>query len=131
MGNKILDFLIPPLVLRKDALSPTLLGLCIDELKQMIVKFINEERIEEVVIWNVQLSCFCCMQMMWYFLHTLGDAKKLMRALEDFCMHEIMSMERVVEYMLKVQKSPLHQLLGIAWKQEKRSKRHIKAKFCV
>ena len=45
---------------------------------------------------------------------------------------EIMAMERVVEYMFKVQKSSSHQqLLELHGKKAKRSKRHIKAKFCI
>ena len=34
-------------------LSPTLFGVCIDELEQIVVKFVNDESIEEVVIENV------------------------------------------------------------------------------
>ena len=31
-------------------LSPTLFGLCIDEVDQMVAKFVNEESVEEVAI---------------------------------------------------------------------------------
>ena len=34
------------------SLSPTLCGICIDELEQIVVKFVKEEGFE-VVIWNV------------------------------------------------------------------------------
>ena len=34
-------------------LSPTLFGLCIDELEQMVIKFIKEEGIKEVTLGNV------------------------------------------------------------------------------
>ena len=40
---------------------------------------------------------------------------------------EIMAMERVVEYMLKVQKVPRIDFLELHGKQAKRSKRHINA----
>ena len=44
---------------------------------------------------------------------------------------EIMTMEKVVEYMHKIQKSPHIDFLELHGKHEKRSKRRIKAKFCV
>ena len=34
-------------------LSPTLFGLCIDELEEMVTKFVKEECVEEVAIGNV------------------------------------------------------------------------------
>ena len=34
-------------------LSPTLFALCIDELEEMVTKFVKEECVEEVVIGNV------------------------------------------------------------------------------
>ena len=44
---------------------------------------------------------------------------------------EIMAMERVVEYMLKVQKSLLLKLIRIAWEASKRCNRHVKAAVCI
>ena len=38
-------------------LSPTIFSLCVDELEQMIVKFVKEEGIEEVAIQNVVIMC--------------------------------------------------------------------------
>ena len=40
-------------------LSPTLFGLCIDELEEMVVKFVKEEGIKEVV-GNVVIMLVVC-----------------------------------------------------------------------
>ena len=44
---------------------------------------------------------------------------------------EIMTMERVVEYILKVQKVPRIDFLELHGKEAKRSKRRIKANICI
>ena len=44
-------------------LSPTLFGLCIDELEEMVAKFVKEEGVEEVAIENVVIMLHY-MQMM-------------------------------------------------------------------
>ena len=42
---------------------------------------------------------------------------------------EIMAMERVVEYMLKLQKSPSHQLPRIVWEASKKIQKMHKSKI--
>ena len=45
--------------------------------------------------------------------------------------YEIMAIERVVEYMLKVHKSPSHKLSRIAWQASKNIQKTQTTKFCV
>ena len=54
MGNRLSDcFNITIGVKQGWALLPTLFGLCIDELKEMVAKFVKEEGVKEAVIRNV------------------------------------------------------------------------------
>ena len=54
MGDGIMIFLKNTNGVKQGSpLSPTLFGLCIDELEEMVTKFIKEECVEEVVIGNV------------------------------------------------------------------------------
>ena len=50
--------------------SPTLFSLYIDELDEMVAKFVKEENMDEVVIGKVVIM-LCCIQMIWYFLQML------------------------------------------------------------
>ena len=67
-------------------LSITLIGLCIDELEEMVAKFVKKEGIEEVVIRNVVIMLLLYADVL-FFANTLGDAQKLMKALEKHCMN--------------------------------------------
>ena len=53
----------------------------------MVAKFVKEECVEEVVIANVVIMLLLCVDDIELFANTLGDAQKLMRALEIFDMH--------------------------------------------
>ena len=54
MGDRLLDFFNNTIGVKQGCpLSLTLFGLCIDELERMIVEFVNEESIEEIVTRNV------------------------------------------------------------------------------
>ena len=66
-------------------LLPTQFGLCIDELVEVVSKFVKEENIEEVTIGNVFIALLL-------YTNTLEDTQKLMRALEAFCMHIVLSL---------------------------------------
>ena len=65
-------------------LSPTLFGLCIDELEEMVAKFAKEEGVEEVAIGNVAIMLLLYADDVVCFANTLGYAQKLMKALETF-----------------------------------------------
>ena len=54
-------------------LSPTLFGLCIDELDEMVVKFAKEEGIEEVAIENIVIMLLLYVNDIVLFANILGD----------------------------------------------------------
>ena len=72
-------------------LSSTLFGLCIDELEEMATKFVKEECVEEVGFGNAMIMHLLYADDVVLFANTLGDAQKLMKALEIFCMHTKLS----------------------------------------
>ena len=54
MRDKFSDFFNSTIGIKQEcALSLTLFGLCINELEEMVTKFVNEECVEEVAIGNV------------------------------------------------------------------------------
>ena len=63
-----------------------LCGLCIDELEEMVAKFVKEECVMEVSIMFLLYA-----DDVVFFANTLGDAQKLMKALEKNCMHTKLS----------------------------------------
>ena len=51
MRDRLFDFFTSTIgVKQRCPLSPTLFGLCFDELEEIVAKFVKEEYIEEVVI---------------------------------------------------------------------------------
>ncbi|MCO5565063.1 hypothetical protein L7F22_018734 [Adiantum nelumboides] len=64
MGDEISDFFTSTIgVKERCPLSPTLFGLLIDELEHMILEFMQQKSIEEVMIGNAVII-FCYMRMM-------------------------------------------------------------------
>ena len=53
----------------------------------MIVKFVKEENIEEVVIGNVVIMILLYADDAIFFANIIGDAQILMSALEEFFMY--------------------------------------------
>ncbi|MCO5583232.1 hypothetical protein L7F22_037140 [Adiantum nelumboides] len=68
-------------------LSPTLFGLLIDELEHMVLEFMQQEGIEEVMIGNAIIMLLLYANDVVLLEHNLEDAHKLMIALENFCLH--------------------------------------------
>ena len=65
-----------------------------------------------------------------YFRHFGDTGASLGKSLKMSTPIEITAMERVVQYMLKVQKCPSHRLPRIAWEASKRiQKTHKKQNF--
>ena len=58
--------------------------LCIDELEEMVTKFIKEECVDEVAIGNVLIMLLLYVDDVLLLADTLRDAQKLMKALELF-----------------------------------------------
>ena len=71
----------------------TLFGLCIDELEEMVAKFVKDECVEEVSIGNVVTMLFLYADDVVFLANTLGDAQKLLKELEFFCMHTKLSVK--------------------------------------
>ena len=85
MGDDFIFFFSSTIVVKqRHPLTPTIFGLCIDELEQMIFKFSKEEGIEEVIIKNVVVLLLLYLDDVMPFLSTSRDTQKLMRALEEF-----------------------------------------------
>ena len=68
-------------------LSPTLFGLLIDELECMILDFLQEEGIKEVMIRNAMVMLLLYADDVVLLAHSLEDAQKIMVALENLCLH--------------------------------------------
>ena len=65
----------------------------------MIANFVKEG-IEEVVIGNVVIMLLLYTYDVVFFANTLGDAQKLMKALEKICTHTKLSVNNSKEIML-------------------------------
>ena len=88
MQDQISDFFASTIGVKQGCpLSPTLFGLAIDELEQMVLEFMHEEGIEEVMIKNVVIMLLLYADDVVLLAHTLEDAQKLMKVLENFCLH--------------------------------------------
>ena len=82
MRDKLSDFFNSTIGVKQGCpLSPTLFGLCIDELEEMVTKFVKEECVEEVVIGNVVIMLLLYADDVVLFANTLGDAQKLVKVL--------------------------------------------------
>ena len=68
-------------------LSPSLFEICIDELEQMITKFVKDKGVEEVPIRNVVIMLWFYVDDEVFFANTLENAQKLMRAFEEYFMY--------------------------------------------
>ncbi|MCO5572471.1 hypothetical protein L7F22_026226 [Adiantum nelumboides] len=68
-------------------LSPTLFGLLIDELEHLVLEFMQQEVIKEVMIGNAMIMLLCYADDVVLLAHSLEDAQKLMIALENICLH--------------------------------------------
>ena len=92
IGNRLSDSFNSTIDVKQGSpLSPTLFGLCTNELEEMVVKFVKEECVEEVAIGNVVIMLLLYADDVVLFANTLGDAQKLMKALEKNCMHTKLS----------------------------------------
>ena len=92
MSNRLSDFFNRTIGVKQGcALSLTLFGLYIDELEDMVAEFVKEECVEEVAIGNVVIMLLLYENNVVLFANILGDAQKLMKALEKICMHTKLS----------------------------------------
>ncbi|MCO5587893.1 hypothetical protein L7F22_041845 [Adiantum nelumboides] len=88
MGREISEIFVSTIGVKQGCpLSPTLFGLCIDQLEQMVFDFMQEEGIEEVTICNAVIMLLLYADDVVLLAHTLEDAQKLMVVLEKFCLH--------------------------------------------
>ena len=53
----------------------------------MVAKFVKEEGVDKVVIGNVVIMLLLYADDVVLFAHTIGDAQKLLKALENIFMH--------------------------------------------
>ncbi|MCO5605801.1 hypothetical protein L7F22_059985 [Adiantum nelumboides] len=88
MGEGISEFFTSTIGVKQGCpLSPTLFGLLIDELEHMVLEFMQQEGIEEVMIGNAVIMLLLYADNVVLLAHSLEDAQKLMIALENFCLH--------------------------------------------
>ena len=88
MVDIISDFFNNTISVKKGCpLSTTLFGPCINELKEIVAKFIKKEGFGEVAIGNVVIMPLLSADDVVLFANTLGDVQKIMKALEEFCIH--------------------------------------------
>ena len=88
MEEKILEFFTSTIGVKQGCpLSPTLFGVLFDELKCMVLDFMQEEGIEEVMIRNAVVKLLLYADDVVLLAHKLEDAQKLMVVLENFCLH--------------------------------------------
>ena len=75
MGDDFIFFFSSTIVVKqRHPLTPTIFGLCIDELEQMIFKFSKEEGIEEVIIKNLVIMLLLYADDVVLFANTLREA---------------------------------------------------------
>ena len=84
MSDKLSDFFDSTICVKQGwRPSPTLFGLCIDELEEMVAKFAKAEGVEEVAIGNVVIDILLLYTNdVVVFANILGDVQKLMKELE-------------------------------------------------
>ncbi|MCO5556272.1 hypothetical protein L7F22_009818 [Adiantum nelumboides] len=88
MGEGISEFFTSTIGVKQGCpLSPTLFGLLIDELEHMVLEFMQQEGIEEVMIGNAVIMLLLYADDVVLLAHSLEDAQKLMITLENFCLH--------------------------------------------
>ena len=76
MGEGISDLFDSTISVKQGCpLSPTLFGLCIDELEQIITKFVKEKFIEEVIIRNIVIMLLLYANEIVLFANTLEGAQ--------------------------------------------------------
>ena len=64
MSDKLLDFFNSTIGVKQGCpLLPTLFGLCIDELEEMVAKFVKKNVLKKFPLGMLSL-CFCYMRMM-------------------------------------------------------------------
>ena len=76
MGSKIFSSYIG--VKQGCPLSPTLFGLCIDQLEHMVLEYAHQEGIEDVAIGNVAIMLLLYVDDVVLLAPTPQDAQKLM-----------------------------------------------------
>ena len=70
---------------------PTLLGLCFNTLEHVVAELVQQEAIGELIMGHVVIILLLYRDDVLVFANTLGDAKKLKKELEEFCMHAKLS----------------------------------------
>ena len=79
MGKEISEMFASSIGVKQGCpLSPTLFGLCIDELESRVLEYIREEDIQEVMIGNVVIMLLLYADDVVLLAHTIEDAQKLM-----------------------------------------------------
>ena len=88
MGDQVSEPLSSDIRVKQGCpLSPTLFGLCIDRLEQMVQEYALQEGIKEVLIGNAVIMLLLYADDVVLFTHTLEDAQKMMEVLKAFCAH--------------------------------------------